>query len=528
MRVVRASPPVPGGWAESTLGEICDPAQYGWTTSADSHGTGLRFLRTTDLSSGWIDWSAVPFCLEAPKDVDKYRLRPGDIVISRAGSVGLSALIGDCPDAVFASYLIRFRPNVEMDAKFVAYFLQSPRYWSVIASSAAGIALQNVNATKLSAIAIPIPPLLEQCRIVAQIDTHLTRLDAAVAALERARFNLKRYRAAILKAACEGRLVPTEAEIAHAQSREYEPAEVFLASVQSERRANWEADQLVKKQAAGKSPKDDKWRAKYVDPELPKTDEMPTLPEGWSWASLESITNRIGDVDHKMPEAVDAGIPYVSTRDFCGDDGMDFAGAKKISKESYEALARKIAPKKGDLLLSRYGTVGVVRRVDTGIEFQASYSVAILKTVSNEVLTKYLAIALQSDQLQAQMLQSIRASSQPDLGLEYIRRLLVPLPPATEQFRIVGEIERRWSILVGVERVLDRGLRRAHMMRLAVLNSAFEGGLAPQDQNDEAASSLLARIKAARLTNGASSVRRRVNRSLVDAASQATSDKALP
>ncbi len=174
--------------------------------------------------------------------MDQYRLHPWDIVISRAGSVGVSALIQECPDAVFASYLIRFRPKGDVVARYVFYFLQSPRYWHAVQISAAGIALQNVNAQKLAAISLPVAPLREQYRIVAEIKKQLTRLDAAVAALKRVQANLRRYRASVLKAACEGRLVPTEAELARAENRSYEPADQLLARILKERRAQWETD----------------------------------------------------------------------------------------------------------------------------------------------------------------------------------------------------------------------------------------------------------------------------------------------
>ena len=74
----------------------------------------------------------------------------------------------------------------------------------------------------------PLPPLPEQHRIVAEIEKQFTRLDASVAALKRAQANLKRYRASVLKAACEGKLVPTEAELARAEGRDYEPADQLL------------------------------------------------------------------------------------------------------------------------------------------------------------------------------------------------------------------------------------------------------------------------------------------------------------
>ena len=109
-----------------------------------------------------------------------------------------------------------------------------------------------------------LPPLSEQYRIVAAIEALLTDLDAAVTALRRVQANLKRYRASVLKAACEGRLVPTEAELARKEGRTYENGEQLLARILKERRAKWEGDQLAKMVAAGKSPQNDEWNKKYA------------------------------------------------------------------------------------------------------------------------------------------------------------------------------------------------------------------------------------------------------------------------
>jgi type I restriction enzyme S subunit len=208
--------------------------------------------------------------------------------------------------------LIRFRPDKELEARFLAYFLQSPRYWQAIRERAAGIALQNVNAKKLASIFVPIAPGTEQRRIVAEVEKQFTRLDAAVSALKRVQANLRRYRAAVLKVACEGRLVPTEAELARKDGSSYETGEQLLARILKERRAKWEADQLAKMQASGKAPKDDSWTSEYKDPAPPDTSNLPLLPEGWTWASLGQTSWSVRDGPHYSPKYTDEGIPFVT------------------------------------------------------------------------------------------------------------------------------------------------------------------------------------------------------------------------
>ncbi|EAW5159395.1 restriction endonuclease subunit S, partial [Salmonella enterica] len=101
---------LPEGWVTTHLSEICSKPQYGYTTKSSSMGD-VKFLRTTDITKGAVDWSSVPYCMDAPEDVSKYQLQDRDIVISRAGSVGFSFLVQNPPSqVVFASYLIRFKP----------------------------------------------------------------------------------------------------------------------------------------------------------------------------------------------------------------------------------------------------------------------------------------------------------------------------------------------------------------------------------------------------------------------------------
>lgn len=158
---------LPAGWKWATLGEICNKPEYGYTTSAKPKGSGPKFLRTTDISEGEVNWTTVPFCKDSPDNEGKYLLKDGDILISRAGSVGESIVIKDPPRAVFASYLIRFQPKQELDPTYAGYYLKSDLFRAQLALRSSGTTLKGVNASNLSKIKIPLPPLEVQHRIVA-------------------------------------------------------------------------------------------------------------------------------------------------------------------------------------------------------------------------------------------------------------------------------------------------------------------------------------------------------------------------
>lgn len=197
---------LPNGWVECKIGEVCSKPQYGWTTKSERTGK-IKYLRTTDLSNGKIIWDNVPYCINIPKDVGKYLIRKNDILISRAGSVGKSYIISDISiETVFASYLIRFNTLDEINSKFIYYYFHTKNYWQSISDLTTGIAIPNVNATKLAEIEIPLAPLNEQKRIVEKLDKLLAKVEDAKARLEKIPVIIKRFRQSVLNAAVTGEL----------------------------------------------------------------------------------------------------------------------------------------------------------------------------------------------------------------------------------------------------------------------------------------------------------------------------------
>lgn len=150
-------------WRNVQLGEVCEKPEYGFTASATKKDTGTKFLRITDITDSGVDWKSVPFCECSEQTKRKYLLDFGDLVVARIGATtGKAFLIEDCPDAVFASYLIRIRPKIELASEFLDTFFKSENYWKQIEQNKGGKLKGGVNTPILQRLNLPLPPLTEQ------------------------------------------------------------------------------------------------------------------------------------------------------------------------------------------------------------------------------------------------------------------------------------------------------------------------------------------------------------------------------
>ena len=162
-----------GKWDRVILREICDLVNYGYTASAKPEPIGPKFLRITDIVPNRIDWSSVPYCKINEKDLGKYRLEKGDIVIARTGATtGYAKRIRDDYTAVFASYLVRVRVNLKYDSQYVGFVIESDEYKQFIQLNLGGTAQPQANAQVLTSFPIPLPPLHTQRKIASIISAY--------------------------------------------------------------------------------------------------------------------------------------------------------------------------------------------------------------------------------------------------------------------------------------------------------------------------------------------------------------------
>ena len=394
----------------------------------------LKLLRTTDITGGKVDWERVPFCSEEPPNAEHYRLAEGDIVVSRAGSVGASILLWSVPaDAVFASYLVRLRPIKPIETRYVAYFLQSADYWAAIARRSAGIAIPNVNASKLATIEIPVAPLDEQRRIVARIEELFSDLDAGAVSLDRVRRTLKRYRASVLKAALEGVLI--RGEFRH----ELLPIAALIDGI-----------------GQGWSPRCDRMPAKD--------------PDEWGVIKTTAVQSLrfLPDHNKRLPPPLEPRPRLGLTKD--------------------DLLITRAGPR------SRVGVTCLVKA--SRPHLMLCDKVYRMRCKKGIILPAYLEVALNTPDV-VDMLDRLKTGiSDSGVNLTQARfsRLQVPVPSLEVQAEIVAAVDRQLSVVEHLETDIEAKLERSSALREGILDLAFGGRLVPQDSTGESATELLERI----------------------------------
>jgi type I restriction enzyme S subunit len=460
-----------------------------WVESKDQDPNGeVRLTQLADIGDGVFRDRSDRFMTAEKADLLNCTfLEVGDVMVARMPDpLGRACTFpGSERPCVTVVDVCILRPSNDVNTRWLMNFINAPDFRLAISGLQAGSTRKRISKKNLCTIDLPVPPQSEQHRIVEAIESYFTRLDDAVATLERVERNLKRYRASVLKAAVEGRLVPTEAALAKQEGRKYEPASVLLERILAERRRRWAE--------SGK-------KGKYQEPEAPDTTKLPELPEGWCWASLEQLAHLIRNGQTAAP-AEEGQVPILR---------ISAVRSMSVALNDVRYLVGKIEDyaddlvQVGDLLFTRYngnpalvGVCGLVKRMaqatlhpDKLIEVRIP--LALLSP-------SYIELACNAGESRRHLASRTRTTAgQAGISGVDLKQMPVPIPPLDEQRRIAQEVESLWSVSTGASGLAVVNRKRAQRLRQAILKWAFEGKLADQDPNDEPASVLLERIKAER------------------------------
>lgn len=441
---------LPRRWEEMTVAEVAEIVMGQSPPSGyyNTEGKGLPFFQGKaefgELYPKVVKWCSVPGKV-AHKD---------DVLISVRAPVGPTNLAPS--ECCIGRGLAAIRPKPGISQKYILYYLRSIE--KDIDMLGTGTTFKAISGKILRDIPIPVAPPNQQNHIVAEIERQFSRLDAAVANLKRIKANLKHYRAAVLKAAVEGRLVETEAELARREGRSYETGEQFLQRVLETRSSRL------------------KNKGRYKEPTAPDTTDLSKLSDGWAWATIEDLSDLVEYGSSAKTSEDSSGIPVFRMGNIC-DGELKIDNLKYLPASHHEFPRLLLKP--GDLLFNRTNSPELVGKTAVFSDCREEYSFAsylIRVRLIKGCVPAFLAMYINSSHgrrwVRSVVTQQV---GQANVNGTKLRALVCPLPPLLEQRRIVSEADRCLSVARTIEAQIDANIACAEILRHSILANNFSG-----------------------------------------------------
>jgi type I restriction enzyme, S subunit len=283
---------MPSGWVTARLSDVATVVmgQSPPSSTYNYDGNGLPFFQGK-AEFGSLYPEVRVWCTKPNKIAHM-----NDILLSVRAPVGPTNLVP--AKCCIGRGLAAVRPENELNLKYLLHVFR--HFSKELDAKGTGTTFKAVSGNMVRDFTVPIAPVSEQSRIADALDELFSDLDAGVAGLQRVRDKLELYRASVLKAAVEGALTAEWRK----QYPHIEPASELLKRILAERRRRWEEEQLRRFKGKGQEPPRN-WKHKYREPVGPDINNLPALPEGWCWATMEQLAWSAGyGTSEKCREAI--------------------------------------------------------------------------------------------------------------------------------------------------------------------------------------------------------------------------------
>lgn len=472
---------LPRGWVWTTLGEIAhiEAGQSPSSSSFTDDETATPFLQGNAEFGG-----TFPTPTKRTTEPSKFASANAVLASVRA-PVGATNL---CPMHLsIGRGLAAIEPSPEMDRRFLLWLLRHRRH--ELESKATGTTFPAITGKVLRALAVALPPLAEQRRIVEAIEEAVSAVRAGEAKLRDAMRGLGTFRASVVVSALRGELEG---------DAEGEDAPALLQNMLRRRRHAWEQQELEKFAARGKgAPKNDAWKRRYTEPLGPTPPANIFLPKGWCWATIDQLATLVQYGSSAKTNDDPTGVPVLRMGNI-KDGRLRLDSLKYLPREHGEFP--DLFLHEGDLLFNRtnspelVGKVAVARILPEDCSF-ASYLIRV--RFGEGVLPEWVSYYLNSPFGRAWVRSVVTQQvGQANVNGTKLRAVTLPLPPASLQEKLVETVERQLVESADLDRRLDAGLRQAGDLVRSLLHAAFNGRLAAGAADDEPAELLLARLQA--------------------------------
>jgi restriction endonuclease S subunit len=464
---------LPDGWDTATLEDLAAPIPSACTIGpfgsnlkvSDYRPCGVPLVFVREIRAERFGGAYTKFVTEEKaRELRAHMVRAGDLLVTKMGEPpGDTAVYpDDNPAAIITADCIKLTPNPRAtSSRFLRLWLRSGPIRAQIVDQTMGVAQQKLSLGRFRSITVPLPPLAEQHRIVAKIEALLARANAARQRLAKVPALLKRFRQAVLAAACSGQLTVEWRERTDISETGHQLAQRLIRQFPTK-----------------------------LYPETDYSEQIhDDLPETWTRAAFGNITENCDG--QRRPIKLDDRAKRQGTYRYYGASGV----IDTIDDYLFD----------GEFLLIGEDGANLLSR-STPIAFQAAGQFwvnnhAHVVRPFGEMPLRFLELFVNSIDLQ----EYVTGTAQPKMTQAALNRIPVPLPPLAEQHEIVRRVEALLARADRIEKRLATATRRVETLTQSILAQAFRGELVPTEaelarqegREYEPASVLLERIRTA-------------------------------
>ena len=427
---------IPESWEWVRLKNIA-VTELGKTLDKEKNqGDYKPYLCSINVYWTGIDLSTIKEARFEERELSKYKLKKGDLLICEGGDVGRSAIWENEQEMYYQNALHRVRFYGGINPYYFKLLLECYKGNKILDERSKGMTIKHLVQSALNAIYFPLPPIQEQQRIVDKFQSLLPLLEC----YNTIEINLSSLnnrfpdllKKSILQEAIQGKLVP--------QDPSDEPASVLLERIRAEKERLIQEGKIKRdKHESVIFRRDNSHYEKRGSEEFCIDDEIPfEIPESWCWSRLSSLCKSIADGDHQAPPQTVSGVPFIVISNVSAGK-IDFTNTRFVSQEYYDNLPESRIPHRNDILFTVTGSYGIVIPIDVDNLFCFQRHIALLKPL--EIATNFFVIWLSTPIVYEQCKNYATGTAQKTVGLNSLKNILIPVPPIKEQERILEHLK---------------------------------------------------------------------------------------
>ena len=424
---------IPNGWEWCIIGNLFNHNNGKQLNRSNSSGELMSYITTSNLYwNGFIlnNLKKMPFEI---KEIERCQAIKGDLLVCEGGDIGRSCIWENDEPIMLQNHIHKLRAYLPLCTRYFYYIFYLYNLSGLIGGK--GIGIQGFSSQTLHTTRVPLPPLAEQQRIVEKIEElipHIEHYGKAQTELDLLNRNIKeQLKKSVLQYAIEGKLVP--------QDKAEGTAEELLLQIQAEKQKLYEENKLKKKDLEHSTifkGEDNKYYEKIGKNVICIDEEIPfEIPKDWRWVRM----GQIGDwgagstPPRSNPNYYNGKILWLKTGEL--NNGIVFDTEEKITEKAFEECSLRIN-KVGNVLIAMYGaTIGKLAIAGKELTTNQACCGCSPYLINNWYLFYFLMASRE------QFIKRGEGGAQPNISRVKLVEHLIPLPPLSEQQRIVDTIQ---------------------------------------------------------------------------------------